>query len=495
MTMPRGSGLLLHISSLPSAEGIGTLGREAFRWIDRLAGAGQRSWQFLPLGPTGYGNSPYQSYSAFAGNPLLIDLELLREQGWLEGETQKEGASDSKRVDYERLRPCKEADLRRACRLFHERAPRPWRERFRAFELAQVAWLEDYALFMTLHRLAEDQPWNRWEEDWKHRDPGAMEQIRREAFDEIEYRKIEQFFFFEQWEALRKYAKEKGITLIGDLPIYVSYDSSDCWAHPEIFSLDERLEPAFVAGVPPDYFSETGQLWGNPLYDWERLEATGYRWWIERLEHCFRLFDWVRIDHFRGFEAYWSIPAGAETAREGEWRPGPGEKFFQALEDALGDLPLIAEDLGIITPQVEALRDRFALPGMKVLQFAFDGNPSNPYLPHNHRRRCVLYTGTHDNDTLMGWFQSLSDRRYVLKYLDCSGEDFLWTMLRSQQCSVAAMAILPLQDLLGLGSEARMNVPGTAEGNWEWRCTPDQMAGSAEAFERLGMLSRLYGRV
>ena len=494
MILQRGSGCLLHISSLPSAEGIGTLGREALHWIDRLAEAGQSYWQFLPLGPTGYGNSPYQSYSAFAGNPLLIDLELLQRWGWLEEETQVRDFSDSRRVDYDTLRPRKEADLRRACRLFRERASRPWLERFRAFELAQVDWLEDYALFMALHGLARGQPWNRWEEAWRRRDPGAMEEVRREAFDEIEYRKIEQFFFFEQWESLREYAKGKGITLIGDLPIYVSYDSSDCWAHPEIFSLDEHFEPAFVAGVPPDYFSETGQLWGNPLYDWERLEAEGYRWWIERLKHSLHLFDWVRIDHFRGFEAYWSIPAGAETAREGEWRPGPGEKFFRALEEALGDLPLIAEDLGIITPQVEALRDRFALPGMKVLQFAFDGNSSNPYLPHNHRRRCALYTGTHDNDTLMGWFRSLSDHRYVLEYLDCEETDFLWTMLRSQQRSVAAMAILPLQDLLGLGSEARMNVPGTAQGNWEWRCTSEEMQGSAEAFERLGALSRLYGR-
>ncbi|WP_456430372.1 4-alpha-glucanotransferase [Nitratifractor sp.] len=494
-SLDRRSGLLMHVTSLPSEEGIGTLGRQAYAWIDRLAASGQRLWQILPLGPTGYGNSPYQCYSAFAGNPLLIDLRTLTSYGWLTpSEVSAERNCDEKRVDFSRVRQVKGQALRLAYRAFRQRAEDEWKSRFNAFELSQVFWLEDYALFMALHERYGASSWQEWPAELKHREVQAMENARRELFDEIEYRKFEQFLFFTQWKELHAYAEKRGIAIVGDLPIYVSYDSSDCWAHPELFALDDALRPRFVAGVPPDYFSRTGQLWGNPLYNWERLAATGYSWWIERMRQSFALYDIVRLDHFRGFEAYWSIPADAKTAAEGEWRPGPGASLFEALRKALGDLPLIAEDLGLITPGVEELRDRFDLPGMKVLQFAFDGNADNPYLPHNHRPRSVLYTGTHDNDTLMGWFHSLGDRCYVLDYLGSDENSFRWDLLRLQQMSVSSMAILPLQDLLGLGSEARMNVPGTVEGNWAWRCSQEEMEGAQEAFGKLKRLSALYGR-
>ena len=495
-SLSRSSGILLHISSLPSGEGIGTLGSRAHEWVDRLAQAGQRLWQVLPIGPTGYGNSPYQSYSSRAGNPLLIDLEELERIGWLKREEYaelREGSAGS-RVDFQKLVPAKERALRRAFIGFGNSATDREQREFRNFELSEVEWLEEYALFMALHRFYGDRPWHEWEEPHRRREHRAMEQAKREFFEEIEYRKFEQFCFFRQWESLRSHAAQRGVEIIGDLPIYVSYDSCDAWVHPELFLFDGNLSPRFVAGVPPDYFSQTGQLWGNPLYDWDRMAEEGYAWWVGRLRHLLRLFDRVRIDHFRGFEAYWAIPAGAKSAAEGEWRPGPGEELFEALLDALGGLPLIAEDLGIITPEVEALRDRFGLPGMKVLQFAFGGDSANPYLPHNHIPNAVLYTGTHDNDTSMGWFRSLEEKGYLLEYLASSEERFLWDWLRIHQSSVCAWAILPLQDLLGLGSDARMNVPGTTEGNWAWRCTPEQMHKLDVALERLGRLSRLYGR-
>ncbi|WP_457607273.1 4-alpha-glucanotransferase [Nitratifractor sp.] len=491
----RKSGLLLHISSLPSAEGIGTLGVEAFRWIERLSLSGQRIWQILPLGPTGFGDSPYQSYSSYAGNPLFIDLEKLVERGWLRSEELGSiPASDPGRVDFDWVRSYKEPLLRLAFDRFSRSAEPRWREGLRSFELEQVEWLEDYALFMALHRRQGDRPWNRWPAPLRDRESRALEEARRELFEEIEYEKFLQFLFDDQWKALRNYAAEQGVEIVGDLPIYLAYDSADCWTRPELFLLDEKREPSFVAGVPPDYFSETGQLWGNPLYDWERHAAEGYAWWVRRLRHQLTLCDRVRIDHFRAFEAYWAVPAGAQTAAEGEWRPGPGAALFERLCEELGELPLIAEDLGIITSEVEELRDRFGLPGMKVLQFAFDGNPANPYLPHNHLPHSVLYTGTHDNDTTLGWFRSLADRRYLFDYLQSEEERFLWDFLRTLQRSVCALAILPLQDLLGLGSDARMNTPGTTEGNWTWRCTPKQMEESVSAFERLAKLSRLYGR-
>ena len=495
MNLNRRSGLLMHITSLPSDEGIGTLGAQAHEWIDRLAAAGQRLWQILPLGPTGYGDSPYQSYSAFAGNPLVIDLHVLRAEGWLTSSEVPAGEESTKdRVDFSRIRETKGRALRIAFRRFRQTASEDWKKRFNAFELSQVYWLEDYALFMALHDHYKGVSWQEWPAELKYRDVQAIESVRGELFDEIEYRKFEQFLFFNQWQELHAHAKSRGIDIVGDLPIYVSYDSSDCWGHPEFFALDDALRPRFVAGVPPDYFSRTGQLWGNPLYDWERLAATDYAWWVERMRQSFALYDIVRLDHFRGFEAYWSIPAEAQTAADGEWRPGPGADFFDALRRHLGDLPLIAEDLGIITPSVEELRDRFDLPGMKVLQFAFDGSTDNPYLPHNHRTCSVLYTGTHDNDTLMGWFGSLEDRHYVLEYLGSDVDSFRWDLLRLQQMSVAAMAILPVQDLLGLGSEARMNVPGTVEGNWTWRCPRERLEKAEKEFEELKKLSVLYGR-
>ncbi len=495
MNHQRSGGILLHVTSLPSIEGIGTFGSEAYRWVDRLQTAGQSIWQILPLGPTGFGDSPYQSYSAFAGNPLLIDLESLLRLGWLTNEELASCAPEEEgNVDYDRVRSIKMPLLRKAHERFMESGDCATREAIETFCRREAWWLEDYALFMALHEASGGRAWSEWEEPLRRREPDALAAARSRYAREVEFHRFLQYLFFTQWQELKGYAADRGVEIIGDLPIYVAYDSSEVWARPELFELDEDLRPTFVAGVPPDYFSPTGQRWGNPLYAWDRHEEEGYAWWIARVRHSLRLYDRIRIDHFRGFEAYWAIPASDETAEHGRWRPGPGAKLFSRLKEELGDLPFIAEDLGVITPEVEALRDAFDLPGMKILQFAFDGNPSNPYLPHNHIPRCVLYTGTHDNDTLMGWFDALEDRSFLLEYLDCDEAGFHRIMLRTLLISVAQTAILPLQDLLGLGSEARMNRPGSTQGNWRWRATQAQMRKMELEAQKVRRACELYAR-
>ena len=489
--MQRAAGILLHPSSLPGPHGIGTLGRTAQAWIDTLAGAGVRYWQLLPLGPTGLGHSPYQCFSAFAGNPLLIDPDLLAEAGLLTAGEAAPEASDPSKVDYDAVIARRTAQLRRAFARF---TPSAAYERFRQ---KHADWLDDYALFMALLARFDFREWTAWAEEVRLRDPETLAHYAAELARETDYHRFVQFCFFGQWEALKSYAEAKGVGIIGDLPIYVAMNSADVWAHPEFFQLGAALRPTHVAGVPPDYFSATGQRWGNPLFDWKRLEKEDFSWWVKRLEATLHLYDWVRIDHFRGFEAYWSIPAAEKTAVNGEWVKGPDRKLFDAFEKALGKgLPIIAEDLGIITPEVEKLRDDYGLPGMKILQFAFAGDASNPYLPHNHIRDCVVYTGTHDNDTTNGWFYAAppqeSERAHTLRYLNCRWEEFHKTFNRTALASPAVLAVLPLQDLLGLGGDARMNIPGTVEGNWTWRVTQAQLESAP--FAELRELCALYGR-
>jgi len=490
--MQRAAGLLLHPTSLPGPYGIGTLGSEAFGWIDRLASADIRFWQILPLGPTGFGHSPYQCYSAFAGNGLLIDPRLLKNEGLLTEEelAGEEDFADNK-VAFESVIAHRDTLLRSAYARFTPDAA------YSSFCETHVAWLNDYALFMALLAYFNHRTWNDWPENIRLREPETLHYYAALLQKETGYHRFIQYHFFTQWAALRAYANGKGVKIIGDLPIYVAMNSADVWADPAFFQLDDTLQPTAVAGVPPDYFSETGQRWGNPLFAWEAMEKTGFSWWVQRLRATLALFDWVRIDHFRGFEAYWSVPADEETAIHGEWVEGPGAKLFEAFRSALGnDLPIIAEDLGIITPAVEKLRDDYGLPGMKILQFAFGGDASNPYLPHNHIPNCVIYTGTHDNDTTNGWFYAAppeeAERTHAMRYLNCPWEAFHTSLNRTALASSARLAVLPLQDLLGLGSDARMNTPGTAEGNWAWRVTPSQL--DEAPWELLRSQIGLYGR-
>ncbi len=471
MRFPRCGGILLHPTSLPGPHGIGDLGEQAHRWVDTLAEAKQRVWQVLPLGPTGYGDSPYQSFSAFAGNPLLVDLVDLQRRGWLPEEALvPDPPFPAKRVDYGRVITFKWERFRLAFRRFKEVGrEEDWAE-FRAFRREEAHWLDDFTLFMALKDRFR-APWNAWPRDIRLREPDALARYRSLLAEPMEEHAFVQWQFFRQWKRLRDHVRERGIYLIGDIPIFVAYDSADVWAHPELFHLDEEGRPTVVAGVPPDYFSPTGQLWGNPLYRWDVLAREGYRWWIDRFRTVLRLVDWVRLDHFRGFEAYWEIPAGMPTAEVGRWVKGPGDDFFRVLTEALGDLPIIAEDLGIITPDVEALRDRWGFPGMKVLQFAFSG-PDNPYLPHNYSStHWVVYTGTHDNDTTRGWYASLDEgtRSFLHTYLGGHVEDVVGELIRLAWQSVARVAVVPLQDVFRLGSEARMNFPGRPDGNWAWR--------------------------
>ena len=495
MRLPRSSGILLHPTSLPGRCGIGDLGEWAFRFVDFLAESGQRLWQVLPLGPTGYGDSPYQSFSAFAGNPLLISLEKLVEEGALAAQVLEAAPRfPSHRVDYGAVIPYKLRVLRESFAHFRRRASSEQQEAFAAFCAAEESWLEDFALFMALKAHHGGVPWDAWERDIAVRQPEAVARWRRALADEIAFQKYLQFQFFRQWAAVKRYANERGIRVIGDVPIFVAYDSADVWAHPELFHLDEAGQPTVVAGVPPDYFSPTGQLWGNPLYRWDVMAEDGYAWWIARLRATLRLVDIVRLDHFRGFVAYWEVPAGAKTAERGRWVKGPGAAFFHAVREALGDVSIIAEDLGVITPEVEALREAFGFPGMKVLQFAFSTGAQNPYLPHNYERNCVVYTGTHDNDTTVGWFRSLpeDERAFCLKYLGTEGREIHWDLIRLAMMSVADTVVIPLQDVLGLGSEARMNYPGRLGGNWTWRYTEGALTEAA--CERLVELVETYGR-
>ena len=489
--MERSAGILLHPTSLPGPYGIGSLGTNARQWIDRIAAAGVRWWQILPLGPTGYGHSPYQCYSAFAGNALLIDPDELAQTGLLETDELPAPVAQTGAVDYDAVQRQQTVLLKKAFSRF-----RP-HEAYKRFCDAHTDWLDDYALFMALHSYFNDRDWSDWPEGIRLRDPEAIARYTSLLEDEIAYHRFVQYSFYRQWSALKTYAAKLGVGIIGDLPIYVAMNSADVWAHPEYFQLDDALAPLCVAGVPPDYFSATGQRWGNPLFDWKALEAEGFAWWIARMKASLELYDIVRIDHFRGFESYWSIPASEETAINGMWVKGPGRKLFDAFTKALGtQLPIIAEDLGIITPEVEALRDAYGLPGMKVLQFAFGGDASNPYLPHNHIPNCVVYTGTHDNDTTNGWFYAQppeeKTRAHAMRYLHCGWDAFHKSLNRTALASTAALAILPLQDLLGLGSDARMNTPGTTQGNWKWRVTRQQLDDAP--WEELEALCELYGR-
>ena len=497
MAFPRSSGILLHPTSLPSRFGIGELGVEAYRFIDFLVESSQQLWQVLPLGPTGYGNSPYASFSALAGNPLLISLEQLQEQRLLTEEdfsTLPEFPAD--KVDFELVLKIKMPLLQKACENFKTQASVVQQKEFKAFWETKADWLDDYALFMALREAHNGAGWHTWERNISKSYPDVLEQWRERLENEIFFHKYLQFEFFRQWSKLKQYANAEGIQIIGDIPIYVAHDSADVWAHPEIFCLDEETaQPSLMAGVPPDYFSETGQLWGNPVYKWDKLQQNNFGWWVKRFESLLEYVDIIRIDHFRGFEAYWAVEQGQTTAMNGEWIKAPGEEFFQVLNDKLGKLPIMAEDLGIITPEVEALRDRFEFPGMKILHFAFGGGPDNPYLPFIYSRNSVVYTGTHDNNTTIGWFNQLSDweKANVVRYLGSLSPDGIhWDLIRLALGSVANQSIIPMQDLLGLGGEAQMNFPSTAEGNWGWRYQPGAI--TTELSDRLKTLTYTYGR-
>lgn len=489
----RASGVLMHLTSLSSPHGIGTMGKEARVFADFLAAGGQRYWQLLPLGPTGYGDSPYQSFSTFAGNPYLIDLDFLAEEGLL---TEPEYAGedwgeDPQRVDFGLLYRKRYPVLKKAVRRLLERKE----PEYETFLAENAHWLPDYALFMALKDAGGGTPWWQWPEELRRREPHALARIGEELREETDFWRGVQYLFFRQWQKLKEYVNGRGIGLIGDLPIYVALDSADVWARPELFQLDRELVPTEVAGCPPDAFAADGQLWGNPLFDWERMEADGYAWWIGRIAHQLRLYDMLRIDHFRGFESYYAIPFGEETARNGRWRPGPGMKLFRAVEAALGQKDIIAEDLGYLTPEVRQMLAESGFPGMKVLQFAFDSREESDYLPHNYDKNCVVYVGTHDNDTALGWLDTVSpeDRRYAMDYLKLTGaEGYHWGLMRGAWASAARLAVVTAQDLLGLGSGARMNTPSTLGGNWQWRAMPGVF--TEELAQRLRRETGIYRR-
>ena len=489
----RKSGILMHITSLPGPYGLGTMGKAAYDFVDFLAAAGQSLWQILPLTPTGYGDSPYQSCSAFAGNEYLIDLPTLQQEGLLEpGEP--EGFSwgqDPGRADFGLLYQSR----RKVLALAHARF-RP-DEAYEAFCRENAHWLGDYALYMTLKDKFQGLPWYRWEEPLKHREPEALWQLRQSLREELDFYKFIQYQFYRQWNALRQYAKEKGIAILGDVPIYVPLDSCEVWCNPELFQLDESLTPTAVAGCPPDAFSDEGQLWGNPLYRWERHKADGYSWWIRRLSAAGRLYDGVRLDHFRGFESYWAVPYGDETAKNGQWEKGPGLDFIKAMEKALPEISFVAEDLGLLTPEVLQLREDSGLPGMKVLQFAFDSREPSEYLPYLHVRNSVCYTGTHDNMTTTQWLREAPEETvaYAREYMCLTEEEGLtWGVIRTAMGSVCDLCVVPMQDYLNLGGEARMNFPGTmSNANWTWRMAPGSCTPALA--EKIYNLTALYGRL
>ena len=491
MALERSSGLLLHITSLPSYGGIGDLGPEAYAFADFLASAKQRLWQVLPLSPTGYGNSPYAALSAFAGNPLLISLEKLVDAGWLAADRIAGLPGHAGNVRFEEVERYKRPLLLEAARNFLSHHDDQQWVRFQRFREENSFWLQDYARYSVLRQRFHSGSWLSWPEDLARRSPKALLQLQQESRDELEIEQAVQFAFDEQWKALRSYCAQREIRFIGDIAIFVNFDSADVWTHPEIFELREDLTPIRVAGVPPDYFSATGQRWGNPLYKWDVLQSRGFDWWVDRMRRSRTLYDIIRLDHFRGFEAFWAIPAEDETAMHGEWVKAPGAALFTELEAQLGELPIIAEDLGLITREVDALREQFNLPGMRILQFGFSGRGAHNYLPHRYVTNTVVYTGTHDNDTTLGWWQhgaTDTERNSVYSYLNPAPDDVVWTLIRAASTSVADVCLFPVQDILVLGSEGRMNTPSVPENNWTWRMPPgaltaDQARGLAQLAE------------
>ncbi len=496
MKFERASGIILHPTSLPGPDGIGDLGPEAYRFIDFLAETGCKLWQVLPLGPTGYGDSPYQCFSAFAGNPYLVSPALLLGDGLINRvDLADRPEFPNDHVDFGNVIQWKLTILDRAYSHFKDSAPEAISKEYMQFKADQAYWLDDFALFMAIKESYGGVSWENWPEALRQRKTTALNSFKKNDSDRIERHTFRQFLFFRQWNALRNYVHSRGIQIIGDIPIFVAYDSSDAWSHPELFYMDKTGKPTVVAGVPPDYFSPTGQLWGNPLYNWEEHKKQKYSWWISRLKATLQLIDIIRLDHFRGFAGYWEVPYGSTTAEKGRWVPGPGGDLFETVRDALGDLPIIAEDLGEITPDVIALREQFALPGMKIFQFAFSSDPLDPFLPHNYPVNCVAYTGTHDNDTARGWYHAApeKERDLVRRYLARSGDDISWDMIRAVWSSVAVFALAPMQDFLSLDTSARMNFPGKASGNWTWRMHPDSMNGWLS--QRIRESNFLYARM
>jgi len=495
MKFPRSSGILLHPTSLPGPFGSGDLGASAYQFIDWLSSAGQSLWQMLPLSPAGMANSPYMSLSAFAGSPLFIDLRELISHEWLT-ENDLRGALNGSysRVDYSHTAQFRMNVILKASSQFFLHGDPKDREQFEIYCEKEKSWLENYALFQALNQTYGGREWSAWDYDLVHRKPAALKKARKELQEQVNFHKFTQWCFARQWRSLKKYANERQIKLVGDIPIFVAHHSADVWSNPDDFYLNDDGEPSIVAGVPPDYFSEDGQRWGNPLYRWNVMKKQKYQWWVERFKKTFELFHIIRIDHFRGFEAYWEIPAKEKTARIGRWVKGPGEDLFKAVKRELGTLPIIAEDLGVMTPEVVALREKFKFPGMKVLQFAFLTDPENSFLPHTFEHNCVVYTGTHDNDTSLGWYEKATEyeRDFVRRYCKTDGHEMNWDLIKLSLESVADMAVIPLQDIIGLKSDGRMNFPGTIDGNWEWRFTWDEI--KPWMTERLFELTTLYGR-
>jgi 4-alpha-glucanotransferase len=491
---PRSAGVLLHPTSLPGPFGIGDLGPAAYAWVDALVQAKQQWWQILPLGPTGYGDSPYQCFSAFAGNPYLVSPQLLIEDGLLDSRDVATVSFPPGRVDYGPVIQFKLYLLSLAWDRFQHGRGAGLAQDFDRFKKAEASWLEDYALFMALKDTHQGRSWQEWAAPARLRKEDFLKKAKSELAAAVAPHQFGQFLFFRQWKRLKDYANEHGVKIIGDIPIFVSSDSAEVWANPDLFALDRERRPTIVAGVPPDYFSETGQLWGNPHYNWPAMEKAGFAWWIARFRSTFSLVDVVRLDHFRGFEAYWEIPAGAANAIKGRWVKAPGIALLETLKKTFGALPIIAEDLGVITPEVDAMRRRFDLPGMRILQFAFGDRAENRFLPHNYDFNTIVYTGTHDNDTTWGWYRSAyeHERDHVRRYLGRDGSDAAWDLIRVAWASVAYYAIAPLQDVLNLGTEARMNFPGKPQGNWAWRFQADQL--NPWILDRLAEMTELYGR-
>ena len=496
MKFNRSSGILLHPTSLPGPYGIGDIGSRAHRWVEFLSGAGCGLWQVLPIGPTGYGDSPYQCFSSFAGNPLLISPDALLKDDLLHpDDLYDHPCFPENRVEFGEVIPWKAGVLDRSFIRYQHTQSLQLNTEMEEFQVQNTGWLDDFALFMALKEAHGGAPWHTWEKPLRERQPEALSKVRKQHAVDIQRQIYRQFLFYRQWAKLKRLAHEKNIQIIGDIPIFVAHDSADVWSNPHLFHLDATGMPTFVAGVPPDYFAPTGQLWGNPLYRWDVHAATGYKWWLERIKATLDMVDIIRIDHFRGFAGYWEVPGNAKTAEIGRWVPGPGKDFFRSIRQSLGDLPIIAEDLGVITPDVVELRDKFDLPGMRIFQFAFDSDPEDPFLPHNYPENCVVYTGTHDNDTVRGWYERVpeKDKAFYRRYLDRDGSIVSWDMIRGVWSSVAVFGLAPMQDFLNLGNEARMNYPGNPSGNWMWRMSTNAQTPELQA--KIKELNYLYSRM